>query len=607
MEITLQYLSLSAILEILMSVLIDIQGISKSWGSHQLFKKISFSVHQKDRLALIGPNGSGKSTLLKILADLETPDEGKVCKRQGLRVGYCSQTPTFSSTTIWNSLLNAAPNRDDAEVAAAKLLSQAHFNNPDQLADTLSGGWKKRLDLLAALIQEPDILLLDEPTNHLDLEGILFLEKFLKQLSLPYVIISHDRYFLERVTNKTMELNPCFPAGLFIQDGSWSTFIEQKALFLIAQQEQERALSSTMRHEVDWMRRSPKARTTKSQSRVQRAEALIETVGKVHERNQQRAVKMEFVASERQTLKLLVGNNLTKSYANHPLFRALDLTITPGKRIGIIGKNGTGKSTLLKILAGQISPDKGNVKTADDLQVVYFDQHRQQINDEITLKEALSPLGDYVQSNGEWIHVNGWAKRFLFTPDRLVLPVKVLSGGERARILLAQLMLKPADLLILDEPTNDLDIPTLQMLEENLLNFPGGIVMVCHDRCLMDRVCNEILVLDHEGHHFFADYLQYERTIKEETPKGVLEPKEKKSQPITQPKVKKLSYNEQRELAMMEEKICSLEEQLAAATLALEDPDIATNSQRSSELCAEMAVLQEEINRCFERWQILTS
>lgn len=590
-------------------MLVGIHSLSKSYGTQHLFDSISFSLCAGDRIGLIGPNGAGKSSLLKIIMGLENADEGTISRRQGVRVGYASQFPEFPSASVEEVLMQQLPQEEEisCRTKARILLGKAQFTDFTQNAATLSGGWKKRLDILRALMTTPDLLLLDEPTNHLDLEGIMWLEKFLEREKTAYMIVSHDRYFLENVSNKVIELNKCYPQGLFISDGNMSQFMEHKEAFLEGQAQQERGLRSTVRDEVEWLRKSPKARTTKSRSRIQRAYELMGELSDVKQRNTTRTIDIEFSASERQTHKLLSAKNLGKSLSDKSLFQGVDITLSPGTRLGIMGKNGSGKTTMLKILAGMVAQDKGTVKYADDLQLVYFDQHREHIPADISLRRALSPSSDVVDYRGQPIHVNGWAKKFLFSPDRLELPVRCFSGGERARILIARLMLQPADILFLDEPTNDLDIPTLEIIEECLQEFNGAVVLISHDRCLMERVCTQFLGLgEGKESEFFADFTQWEAALtstpKKET-KVVVEPPPAAAPPVNRPK--KLSYKEQKELDGMENAISSIESEIAALQVALEDPVVHADPQQALERYRLLGDAQKKLDHLFERWQYL--
>lgn len=582
-----------------MSLLISVQGISKSYGSRNLFDQLFFSIHEGEKRGLAGPNGAGKSTLFRILAGVEKQDCGTISKRQGLKISYVSQSPEFTQGTAEEVLVNTRKDlpAEEALFKARILLGKVGFVDPSAEAATLSGGWKKRLAIASAFMEEPDLLLLDEPTNHLDLEGILWLEKFLQKEKTTYLLISHDRYFLENMCSEMAELNRCFPKGIFSVAGSWSTFEEKKEGFLLGQQRQERSLAGVVREEVAWMKKSPKARTTKAKSRVEKTENQMAQLQELEQRNKKRTVDIDFFASERETRNLIVAKNVGKSLGNKELFTGIDIKLSPGTRLGVIGKNGTGKTTLLKILAGEISQDVGTVKYAQDIKVVYFDQHRESINLDNTLREALSPSGDFIRFRGQEIHVQGWAKKFLFTPDLLNLPVRCLSGGERARILLARLMLQPADVLFLDEPTNDLDIPTLEVLENSLLEFPGAVVLITHDRCLMDRVCNQVIALGKEWEgRIFTDYTQWEKASKEKEQQelGSIQ----KSKPIT-PKTKSpLSYAEKKELEGIESVISKQEKKIA-------EIQEKTALNNSFNLYKEMDVEHQKLESLYERWQFL--
>ncbi len=583
-----------------MTLLISLHDIAKSFGSQNLFEHLSFSLNEGDRMGFCGPNGAGKSTLLKIICGIETSDVGHIAKKQGVKISYVSQFPEFPAKSLEDVLVAEAPklSSDEAYLKARILLDRAQFPDPNTDATSLSGGWKKRLDVLRAWMKDPDLVLLDEPTNHLDLEGIEWLEQFIKRERTACLIVSHDRRFLQNTCNKVAEIHKCYPQGIFISEGSWTTFLERKEAFLLGQQERERSLAGTVRDEVDWLRRSPKARTTKSKSRVQRAEGLIDELQDVQQRNLQQKAKIEFAASKRETKNLVVATNLAKSLGGKVLFRGVNVKLSPGTRLGIVGKNGTGKTTFLKILSGEISQDLGTVKYAQDLQLVYFDQHRESLDPSLTLREALSPNGDFVHFQGQEIHVHGWAKKFLFSPERLNLPVSCLSGGEKARILLARLMLKPADVLFLDEPTNDLDIPTLEVIEESLQQFPGAVVLITHDRHFMDQICTQILALGAEEEpQFFAGFSQWEQSIKQVPAKKSAT---KESSAISAKPAKKLSYKEQKELEGMESAILAVEQEISSVQKQLEE------SKDQRVLYEKLGQLHEKLEALYSRWQYLS-
>lgn len=581
-----------------MTSLLGIHSLSKAFGTQELFTDLSFTLSEGERVGLIGPNGSGKTTLLRILAKLENPDSGYLTQKQGLTVGYACQEPQFPSKPVEDIISEASIAKDPHEkcVQARIWLGKAEFTDPTQDASTLSGGWKKRLDIIRAVVSEPSLLLLDEPTNHLDLEGIVWLENFLKRSQIPYVLVSHDRTFLEQTTTKIIEINRCYPTGLFTSEGSFAKFLEHKEAFIEAQLKNEDSLASQVRDEVDWLRRSPKARTTKSSARVQKAHQMMEELALLKKRNQVKKAAIAFNASERETRKLLTAKNLSIMFGENPLFKGVDVALNPGSRLGIVGKNGTGKTTLLKMLAGEIPPTQGTIKYAEDLRIVYFDQHREKVDGALTLFDALGDGNEMVYYHGQPIHVNGWAQRFLFSPERLSLPVKYLSGGERARILIAKLMLKPADVLFLDEPTNDLDIETLEVMEQSLKEFAGAVVLISHDRSLMDNVCTEILALGETlaGHHY-SSYKQWEQSLKSKKDDKQRPSEVKKDKPS-----RKLSYTEKKELETMETRIMTIEGQIDAIQARIDaDPS-------NPKLFDEMTKAHHQLEALYERWQQLS-
>ncbi len=587
-----------------MSLFFNCQSISKSFGPRTLFRDLSISIFQGDQIGLIGPNGSGKSTFLKIIAGIETADSGILSPRKHLKIGYVPQSCEFSDKRPEQILVEAIKELlpdYEKERLAQTWLSKLGFTGQEASAHLLSGGWKKRLALAVQLISSPDLILLDEPTNHLDLEGILWLEKFLSRESPTYLLVSHDRFFLQNTTNRVIEIDAVYPKGLFAIDGPYNEFLEKKEQFLEGQIQQEKSLATKARRETEWLRQGVKARTTKSQSRIDEAHEILSEHSEIQSRNKARKANIDFAATERETRKLLVVKNIAKEINGKPLFRNLDFTLSPGTRVGLMGPNGSGKTTLLRLLAGEIEPDQGTIKKADGLQIVYFDQHRAQLPSDMTLKEALSPNGDYVLFRGKPIHVNGWCKRFLFSPDILEMQIGRLSGGERARISIAHLMLMPADLLLLDEPTNDLDIPTLETLEENLLDFPGAVVLITHDRCMLDRICNSLIAFGNPSQtELYPDYNQWE-AAQQTSP--IQKTKEKKAEP---PKNKgTLSYLEKKEFEEIEGKIAKLEAQVQELNRQLEKPEIAENPQKLSLLCTEIGLAETQIEQLFIRWDEL--
>ncbi len=595
-----------------MSLLISCQSISKTFGARPLFENISLTISDGERIGLIGPNGAGKSTLIQILAGVQTPDSGGVSLRKLVTTGYVPQDPVFDSDITVAAVLEAALagrhlEEYERESIVEITLSRFGFSDPTVRALSLSGGWRKRLAIAQAVIASPDLVLLDEPTNHLDLQGILWLEKFLRSAPFASVIVSHDRYFLENVVSDMVEINRTYPDGLFRVKGSYSEFLIRREDFLAAQSKQQEALSNVVKREIEWLRRGAKARTRKSKARIGDAGRHIGELAELNERMAKGITQVEFIASDRKTKKLLVAENLSKSMGGRILFEGLNCTLSPGIRLGLVGANGSGKTTLLKVLGGELDPDGGTVQRADGLRVVYFDQNREQLNLDEPLRTALCPYGDSVIYKDRTIHVAGWAKRFLFHSEQLDVAVGRLSGGERARVLIARLMLQPADLLFLDEPTNDLDIATLEVLEENLSDFPGALVLVTHDRYMLDRVSTLVLGLDgNGGADLFADYSQWEEAqskVKSSAPD--LSPKTAKPEAIAAAPAsskKRLSYLENREWESMEAQIEAADQDLAVHQRNLHDPEIMRAPKRLQESYEKLQAAQQAADQLYARW-----
>ena len=586
------------------ALLLSCEAVGKAFGTRRLFDDLSFGLFEGDRAGLVGPNGSGKSTLLKILAGLEAPDRGTRSLRGGVRIGYVPQDPLFpSGLTIDDVVSGVLVDVEDDERPGliAHALGRAGLADGHAGVDTLSGGGKKRLAIARELAAEPDILLMDEPTNHLDLDGILWLEEVLRERARAFLVVSHDRWFLEHVATRMLELNRAYPKGLFETQGSYSEFLARRQDFLRGQAAWEESLANTVRREIEWLRRGAKARSTKSKGRIKEAGRLIDELEDARARGATATVGIEFTSSQRRTRKLLVARGLAKSLGGRRLVGDLDLTITPGTRVGLIGPNGSGKTTLLHVLAGTLPADAGEIEHADGLRVVSFDQAREGLDPAQSLRRTLAPEGDAVSFQGRSLHVAAWAKRFLFRPEQLDVAVGRLSGGEQARIHIAWLMREPADLLILDEPTNDLDIPTLEVLEESLAEFPGGLVLVTHDRFLLERVSTLIIALDGRGGTAtFADYEQWQSA---RTPGPAVAPRTTgrvASRPA--PASKRLGYHEQREWDGMERAILEAEHAVAACQRAADDPAITSDPMALQERHAALEAARAEVDRLYSRW-----
>jgi ATP-binding cassette subfamily F protein uup len=597
----------------LAELLVSLQEISKAFGAAPLLEGLALGVFEGDHVGLVGPNGSGKSTLLQILAGLEPPTSGTRAARKRLRIGYVPQDPAFPAGSSVGSVLRAAledaqldPHERDGKVAVA--MGRAGFEDEDQETATLSGGWRKRLAIARELVREPELLLLDEPTNHLDVDGILWLEELLPREPEAFVAVSHDRYFLEAVAGRVIELNRAFAAGLFDVRGRYSRYLEKKDELLAGQAAYQESLRNRVRGELDWLSRKARARTRKAQARIDEAGRLQEQLADLDARAKSSAVDIDFSATQRRTKRLLVAEDLTHGYGERRIVSGLDLVLGPGMRLGLLGANGSGKSTLLRLLAGQERPDAGTVEHAPGLKVVVFDQHRSRLDPSVSLARTLSPYGDSVIFRGSGVHVAGWAKRFLFRSEQLETPVGRLSGGEQARAVLARLILEPADLLLLDEPTNDLDIETLEVLEESLLEFPGALVLVTHDRYLLDRVSTKILALDGRGGAVtYAGYEQWEAAREAESELAARPAVSKREAtavetPDPPARPRKLGYRDQREWDAMEPRILEAEARLEAAQSAAHDPKVATDHAVLSARLEELAAAQAEVERLYARW-----
>ncbi len=593
-----------------MSSVFSLKNISKTYGDDTLFSDLSIDFKANEQLGLIGMNGSGKSTLLKLVAQLTEPDTGELMIQSGCRFVYLSQKDNFDpDQTIEQVLFNIAKNYIFDEKEQHRIVQRAIgkglFEDPTAQIKTLSGGWKKKLAITRALCSQPDMLLLDEPTNHLDINGIIWLENILKTASFSFIVVSHDRTFLENICKNVMEIGMYYPEGFFRTAGQYKNFIKQREKFLIAQEKQQASLASKMRREDEWLRQGPKARSTKAKYRIEQASYLRKELHAVKQRNKNSAkVNIDFDSTGRKTKKLLQAYNLSKSVDNKQLFTNLTFELGPGFCLGVAGENGSGKSTFLSILEKLNQPDSGKVDWAQDLKIAVYDQTRSKLDQEALLKDALNPAGgDSVNYKGRTIHVVSWAKRFLFMPDQLEMPVKRLSGGEQARILIANIMLTPCDILFLDEPTNDLDILSLEVLEDSIKQFPGAVVIVSHDRYLMDSVCHRILYLDPTSDaQFFTDFnqiLKHRQKKSEKSFKPKKAPREKKT-PID-----KFSFKDKYELEHIEEKILAEEETVDQLSELIQQPEVLADAKLMSQHCSTLKLSQEKVQELYNRWETL--
>lgn len=593
-------------------MLISTHKLSKTFGARPLFSGLTFTIEEGDRMGLIGPNGAGKSTLLKILAGQITEFEGELSKKQSLCIGYLEQNPQFTKdATIFSTMMEGASDPHDWEPQslAHEYISKMGLTEfgEDAKIDTLSGGWKKRVALARELVKKPDLLLLDEPTNHMDIEGIAWLEEFLSKVRFAVVTITHDRLFLQRVSNRIVEIDPRHTGGLLSVQGDYTKYLEIREQLILSQENREIVLKNTLRRETEWLRQGAKARTTKQQARIKQAGELKEEVENLVQRNVNRTARLTFIGSEKLPKKLIEAKNLSKSF-DHVIFENLNLTLAPGTRLGLLGENGVGKSTLIRTLLGLEAPTTGEVFKAEQLKVAYFDQNRENLNPNELLAKTLCPNGEHVEFNGSFVHIRSYLDRFLFTPQQFMMKVGDLSGGEQSRLLVARLMLQPANLLILDEPTNDLDIATLNVLEECLQDFPGAIILVTHDRYFLDQVSNQLLAFAPKsiakreliGFSNFSQWEKWQEQIRLEE-KEALNPKGANKKKVVEKS--KLTFTEKYELDHIQENILSLESQLKALQTKSHDSNIAPSELLT--MTQEMAKLQSEIDQTYQRWQDL--
>lgn len=616
-------------------VLLTALNISKSHGLRTLFDDVTLSIDDGERIGLIGPNGAGKSTLLKIIAGVQEPDHGAVNLTRGRRVVYVPQQEAFASTIDGDGVTARTIVRDaalrggvvhdehEADTQADVVLGRVGFDDQHAAAapDRLSGGWRKRLAIACALATcggEPDLILLDEPTNHLDLEGIRWLEDLLKRSSggrMASVFVTHDRVFLENVATRVVELNRAYPQGLLSVVGDYTEFLRRKQETLDAQARAQQSLANQVRRDLAWLARGPQARRTKSKSRAAAGYERIDELAEIRGRTAAAAAggaRVDFSGTARRTRKLIAAEGIAKSLGGRPLFDGLDLVLGVGDFVGLLGPNGSGKTTMIRVLTGDLEPDAGRVVFADPApRIVVFSQHRREFPPTMMLAEALCPVSDQVRFRGQAMHITAWSRRFLFRDEQLGQSIASLSGGELARVHIARIMLEPADVLVLDEPTNDLDIPTLEVLEESLEDFPGALVLVTHDRAMLERLASQIVALDGRGGSgVFASVDQAIAWQQRATA-----PTSERSRPVAAPAHpapvaaatarKKLSYNEQRDYDTIEQRIAEAEKRAAEAERRLGDPAVVADHAEMAEACRELEAAQALVAELYARWEEL--
>lgn len=610
---------------------ITVENISKSYGELELFSNLSFSIHKDDKIAFVAKNGSGKTSILNILSGDDSPDTGQVVMRNGLRVSFLSQSPQFDSKltiheTIFSSdtpqlkiienYENALLNPEDTEayqnafeqmeihnawefeLQFKQILSQLKLDDLDQKISTMSGGQLKRLALAQALISNPDVLVLDEPTNHLDLEMIEWLEQYFAKSQFTLFMVTHDRYFLERVCNEIIELDH---GQLYTYKGNYSYYLENKEARIQQEQIETGKAKQLFKKELEWMRRQPKARTTKSKSRI---DDFSEIKKRAHQRRKDHKVELE-INMERLGSKIVEFHKVSKKFEDKIILEGFEYVFKRGERIGIIGKNGTGKSTFLNLLTHTSQPDSGKIIIGDTVKFGYYTQGGIEVKPEQKVIDVIKAFGEYIPlTKGRQISAKQLLERFLFDGKKQHDFVEKLSGGEQKRLYLCTVLIQNPNFLILDEPTNDLDIVTLNILEDFLLDFPGCLLVVSHDRYFMDKIVDHLFVFkgDGEVQDFpgnYSDYRDYESSTIIE-PKSEVTENQTNNQKDLENKAQKLSYNEQKEYKNLESKIRSLE--LDKKALEAKFNDLSLSQDEINELSQQLQKIINEIEHKEMRW-----
>lgn len=595
-------------------ILINADKIKKSYTERPLLENISLSIHEGDKIGLIGINGTGKSTLLKILAGKEEMEGGTIIKTKGVRIGYLPQNPVFNQdfSVLEQVLLDVSSNeRESKEYECKTILTKLGITDFDEPVCHLSGGQRKRVALAGVLVSPVEILILDEPTNHLDNEMADWLEAFLTKYSGAVLLVTHDRYFLDRVTNKIAELTD---GTIYTYDGNYSRYLELK----LAREEMvlasERKRAALFRTELEWIRRGVRARGTKSKSRIERFEELKNS------RLNLNSEKLELqTLSSRLGKKIIEFHNISKSYDEKQLILNFDYTVLKNDRIGIVGPNGYGKSTLLKIIMGTVSPDEGTIEIGDTVKIGYFSQENEEMDLSLRVIEYIQSIAFQITTAEGTLSASQMLERFLFPSSTHSTILGRLSGGERKRLALLSVLMKAPNVLLFDEPTNDLDIQTLSVLEDYLDGFPGAVIVISHDRYFLDRVVQRIFSLEGNGKigHYpggYTDYLetrQFEEkeqteALKANNPQKGQKASDQKDQLVRQNGVQtklKFSYNEQREFDTIDDDIAALEQQLSELELQMSIE--ASDYNLLQELLLKKQVLEEELSAKMDRWVYL--
>ncbi len=608
---------------------LNVENISKSYGELVLFQDLSFSIHKDQKIAFVAKNGSGKTSILNILSGKDTPDEGQVVVRKGLRLAFLDQEPDLDNKltieeTIFASdipilkvieayekalknpedteayqLAFEAMDRNNAwefETQYQQILSQLKLDDLSLKVSILSGGQRKRLALAQALLSKPDILILDEPTNHLDLEMIEWLEDYFAKTQQTLFMVTHDRYFLERVCNEIIELDQ---GQLCTYKGNYSYYLEKKEARIESEATEVGKAKQLYKKELDWMRRQPKARTTKSKSRI---DDFFEIKKKAHQRRKDHQIQLE-INMERLGSKIIEFHNVSKAFKDKKILDGFDYTFKKGERIGIIGKNGTGKSTFLNLLTGSINTDGGKIVVGETVKIGYYTQGGITVKPEQKVIDVIRQYGDYIPlAKGRQISAQQLLERFLFDRKKQYDFVEKLSGGEQKRLYLCTVLIQNPNVLILDEPTNDLDIVTLNVLEDFLMDFPGVLLVVSHDRYFMDKIVDHLFVFRGEGviEDFPGNYSDFRAYDSSQSKQVESTEKVDNAEAVKQNEATKLSYNEQKEYKNLESKIRSLELDKKAMEAKFNNPDLSQDD--INKLSAELQVIIDTIEEKELRW-----
>lgn len=578
--------------------ILNIEHVSKIFGEKKIFDDVSYGIHDGDKIGIIGINGTGKTTLLKMIAGLEETDEGQIVKQNGLRITYLPQNPEFPPNATVLTYVT-----QEKEYEARNILNRLGITDHDATISTLSGGQKKRVALAKALVNPTDMLILDEPTNHLDNEMVTWLEEYLIAFKGVIIMVTHDRYFLDRVTNKILEISH---GKLYAYEANYSKFLEMKVQREEMELASERKRQSILRMELEWAKRGCRARTTKQKARLERLEALKNGQAPIRDAN----VELDSIGT-RMGKKTIEFRNVTKQYDDKRLINQFNYIVLKNQRLGIIGPNGCGKTTLMKLITGRIEPDEGEIVIGDTIQIGYFAQEAEDMNENQRVVDYIKDVAEYVPTKDGRITASQMLERFLFDGNLQYTPIGKLSGGEKRRLYLCKVLMESPNVLILDEPTNDLDIPTLTILEDYLDSFNGIIIAVSHDRYFLDNLVDRIFAFEGEGilrqyEGGYTDYLEarsrytVQSSTKQADNKKVSSKDDWKQ---NRPTKLKFSYKEQKEYEMIDEDIAALEEKI-------EDLDAqmtanATNSAKLSEILKEKEEAEQALEEKMERWVYL--